>query len=95
MVDQRRTRHKSCALSDEEVFLLMRAFTRDKSCITEDDAMTLCRWAQAQKFGAFVLKMVLQGHLRVRVENGRVRVGVQPGAAPCKGTYGGSGGTHA
>jgi hypothetical protein len=54
----------------------MQAYTADKSCITEEDALTLCHWAQAQKYGAYVLQLVLEGHLRIKVEGKTVRLGL-------------------
>ena len=46
IVDQAGARHQPpCALTAEEVFLLLRAYTADKTCITEADALTLCHWA--------------------------------------------------
>ena len=78
ILDQAGSQHKRpCALSDQEVFQLMRAYTADKSCITEADALTLCHWAQAQKFGAYVLQLVLEGHLRIVVEGQEVKVGLR------------------
>lgn len=74
ILDQRRPRHKPCALSDGEVFRLMQAFTRDKTMVTEDQCLVLCRWAQAQKLGALVLELVLAGHLSVSVEGEEVKV---------------------
>ena len=53
----------------------MAAFTRGKACITEEDALTLCRWAEVQKFGAFVLFLVLEGRVAVTVKDGAVMLG--------------------
>ena len=75
IVDQADAQGKRWPLTDEEVFALMQAFTRDKTCITEEDALTLCRWAQEQKFGAYVLHLVLEGYVTVSVEAGAVTVG--------------------
>jgi hypothetical protein len=74
IVDDTTARRKPCELTDQEVFLLMQAYTADKSCITEADALTLCHWAQAQKLGAYVLRLVLEGHLRVTVEGDAVKL---------------------
>ena len=75
ILDQARTRHKRpCELTDHEVFLLMRAYTADKTCITEADALTLCHWAQAQKFGAYVLQLVLAGRLHIVVKEQEIRL---------------------
>ena len=52
----------------------MQALTRDQTVVTEDEALTLCRWAQAQKVGALVLEMVLDGELSVSVEGEAVKV---------------------
>ena len=73
---QHRREARPCELTDDEVFQLMRAYTRDKTCITEEDALTLCHWAQAQKFGAYVLQLVLAGSLRVTVDDGTVKLGL-------------------
>ena len=53
----------------------MQVFTPGKTCITEEDALTLCKWAQEQKFGAYVLHLVLEGYVTVSVEVGAVTVG--------------------
>ena len=42
---------------------------------TDEDALTLCHWAQAQKFGAYVLHLVLEGSVSVAVEGDAVRLG--------------------
>jgi hypothetical protein len=77
ILDQDDLRHKRpWDLTGEEVLHLMQAFTRDKCTITEADALTLCHWAQAQKRGAYVLHLVLAGHLRVEVEGTAVKVGL-------------------
>jgi hypothetical protein len=61
-LDENSPRHKRpCDLTDQEVFQLMQAYTADKSCITEEDALTLCHWAQAQKYGAYVLQPTFKG----------------------------------
>ena len=62
------------SLTSEEVHRLMQAFTRDKCMVLEEDCLTLCRWAQAQKRGALALAGVLAGHLVPLVEAGEVRV---------------------
>ena len=78
ILDQDAAQHKRhCELTDEEVFQLMRAYTADKTCITEADALTLCHWAQQQKCGAYVLQLVLEGHLRVVVEGSEVKVALR------------------
>ena len=77
IVEEGGPRHKRpYALSDKEVFQLMRAFTRDKALVTEADCLTLCRWAQERKLNAVVLQAVLEGHLRVVVEGQEVKVGL-------------------
>ena len=75
IVDECPDPRKRWPLTDAEVFALMQAFTRDKSVITEEDALTLCKWAQSQKFGAYVLHLVLEGYVTVSVEAGAVKVG--------------------
>ena len=77
ILDQGESRHKRpWELTDQEVFLLMQAFTRDKTSITEEDALTLCHWAQARKLGALTLQLVLAGPLRVAVEGTDVKLGL-------------------
>lgn len=73
-----RHKRKPCELSAHEVFLLMRVFMRDKILVTEEDCLAVCRWAQAQKLGAYVLRLVLEGHLAVAVEDGTVKVVLLP-----------------
>ena len=74
ILDQARCPRKPCELSDAEVLQLMQAFTRGKREVLEEDALTVCRWAQAQKFGAYVLELVLAGHLVPSVKEGQVCV---------------------
>lgn len=77
IVDQAEGRHKQLsALSEKEIFLLMQAYTRDKTCITEADALTLCHWAQGIKFGSYVLALVLEQRLRITVEGAEVKIGL-------------------
>ena len=61
-------------LTAQEVLQLMQAFTADKTCILEEDALTLCRWAQAHKRGAYVLDLVFAGRVRVAVQDATVRL---------------------
>jgi hypothetical protein len=65
-------------LTGEEVCQLMRAFTAGKTCILEDDALILVRWAQRQRAGALALAGVLAGHLRPLVDGDQVTVEVLP-----------------
>jgi hypothetical protein len=77
ILDEDQARHKwPWDLTDQEVFQLMQAFTRDKCVVTEDDCLTLCHWAQAHKRSATVLALVLAGRVRVAVEGGVVTLGL-------------------
>lgn len=81
ILDQGADHHKApWALTDTEVFQLMQAFTADKPCIAEEDALTLGRWAEHRKRGAYILGLVLAGHLCVTVHAGAVSLGL-PAAA--------------
>ena len=78
IVDQAADRHKRpWDLTDTEVFQLMQAYTADKTCITEADALTLCHWAEHHKRSAHILGLVLAGHLRVTVAGQDVQLGPQ------------------
>ena len=78
IVDQDQDQHKApWDLTDEEVSLLLQAFTQDKGLVLEEDCLTLCAWAQQQKRGALALAGVLAGHLVPVVEGGSVRVTIQ------------------
>ena len=48
---------------------------RVNACIADEDCVTLCKWAQAQKFGAYVLHLVLEGYVSVAVEGDAIRLG--------------------
>ena len=78
ILDQAAHRRKRCVLSEHEVFLLMKAYTQGKTVVNEDDAMIVVRWAEAQRLGAVLLGMVLQGDLCVEVEAGDVKVSLRP-----------------
>ena len=76
IVEDALARHKrESALTDEEIFVLLEAFTRDKTCILEEDAMSLLRWAQHCKLLTHTLQLVLEGHARIEVEGDQVKVG--------------------
>ena len=78
IVDDTIARYKQrSALTDEEIFQLMQAYTADKSCITEDEVMTFLHWAQHCKLLAHTLELVLAGALRVVVEGEAVKVGLR------------------
>ena len=75
ILDQAAHQHKRpWGMTEQEVFQLMQAFTADKTCILEDDALTLCHWAQAHKRGAYALDLVLAGRVRVAVDGATVRL---------------------
>ena len=83
IVDQAAGRHKRPgALTEEEVLQLMQAFTHGKTCILEEDALTLVRWALQQRAGAWALEGVLAGRLTPRVEGARVTVEVREPLRP-------------
>jgi hypothetical protein len=82
ILDHEHGRHHPCALTAEEVVQLLRAFTWGKTSIDEADALTLCHWAQAQKVGAYVLALVLAGHLCVEVAGSTVTLRLPPRVPP-------------
>ena len=63
---------KGYALSEAEILQLMQVFTRGKTCIVEDDAITLLRWANEQRSRAVILDMVLAGEIIPSVADGEV-----------------------
>jgi len=61
-------------LTSEEILQLMQTFTADKHQIDEADALALCHWAERRKRGAWALALVLDGQVRVQVEDGQVQL---------------------
>jgi hypothetical protein len=66
-------------LSQDELTRLLRAFTRGKPEVLEEDCLLLVKWATAQRMGAMVLEMILAGELVPSVKEGQVLVGL-PGS---------------
>jgi hypothetical protein len=62
------------ALSQEEVTQLMEAFTRGKTEILGEDALTLVKWAEAMRHGALCVEMILARAVIPLVQDGRVTV---------------------
>ena len=56
---------------------LLQAFCEGKTDILEEDALILVKWAMAQRMGALVLAMVLDGDLTPTVEGGNVTVALR------------------
>ena len=75
IVDQPAAEGKYWPLTAEEVAQLMQVFTRGKTEVLEQDCLILCQWAEVQKFGAYVLFLVLEGRVAVSVEAGTVTLG--------------------
>ena len=75
ILDECTDTRKPYDLTDKDVFQLMETFTRDKTLVTEEDCLILCRWAQARKLGAYVLQLVLEGRVAVTVEADTVKLG--------------------
>jgi hypothetical protein len=64
-------------LTDYETQCLLKAFVHGKKEVLEEDALTLVRWAMAQRMGAMVLEMVLDGELTPIVEGTEVKVTIR------------------
>ena len=74
-VDQDEATDNFWPLTSAEVQQLMQAFTHDKVMILEQDAMTLCKWAQQIKYDAFALHLVMAQRVAVSVEGSVVTLG--------------------
>jgi hypothetical protein len=66
-------------LTQDEMERLLRAFTAGKTEMLEDDALTLVKWATAQRMGAMLVEMILAGELVPSVKEGEVLVSL-PGS---------------
>jgi hypothetical protein len=88
ILDEAEDRHNPpWALTGEEVVELMRNFTAGKVCILEADATLVCRWAEAHKRSAYLLAWVLDGALRLDVQDGVVTLAPPvPGGTPLPGS---------
>lgn len=71
-------------LTQEEMERLLRAFTKGKTEILEEDALTLVRWAHHMRMGAVVLDMVLAGDLIPVVDAGVIKVSVPDSGGPAR-----------
>ena len=63
-------------LTEDELTRLLQAFVAGNPDIVEEDALTLVQWATAQRLGAMVVEMILQGDLVPSVHAGQVLVGL-------------------
>ena len=79
IVDDTIVRRKAAnsALTQEEITALMAAYTADKTCILEEDALIFLRWAQHCKLISQTFELVLEGHVRIVVEGEVVKVGLR------------------
>ena len=58
-------------LTPDELTRLLQAFVAGKTEVLEEDCLTLVQWATAQRMGALVVEMILDGEVIPHVKTGR------------------------